>query len=532
MRFSPDGMINEERTVVMQVEVIIPWLDLGLKYTVLMFGMYYLFIKCVSEKRDYSVYFAAGFFSAAMGISMIWIRMPISPLHLPLMLMYLTLTNCLLFRNEPLPDNRQRRKWSLSEIMTLSLLCFTFCQAIFFLTGFIWSVMLSFVYEKLIPVSHHTVNDFLGDVPVHIVVYLLMIASMWFVIRMAANMKRLRKGLMTIVERRSGDIGIMLSVLLLVLGILFCGVGIGREHIILGSILLIPIILFGVIMIFWIKREIMEEYIRQLLERNAEWMIKSLSEKDEVIAGLMADNGRMADIMERDNQLLTILNDSVRSGASPEEIASAAEAIERVYSGRLEAVGAAGVQEAEFNHIGIGSVDAILEYMAKVARGGGIDFSVEVSSEAGALLSDEIDCLEFSTMLADLTENALISARSAGTAAVAVNIVRRGDNCCLEVLDSGEKFDEEVLRHMGKRRITTHSGEGGSGIGMMNLIRILHHNGAGLIIEEFPEGERYTKSVRVIFDGSESMKLITNRFDGAHSRLKHNRFGRFEVCRR
>ena len=111
-------------------------------------------------------------------------------------------------------------------------------------------------------------------------------------------------------------------------------------------------------------------------------------------------------------------------------------------------------------------------------------------------------------------------------------LLRNEEHLRLEVLDSGNRFDIEVLKKMGRQRITTHAEEGGSGIGLMTLFKFLRQTGASLAIEEYSGAEsnaKYNKSVRVTFDGEGRLRLITDRADELKKALKS---GRFEITKR
>ena len=58
--------------------------------------------------------------------------------------------------------------------------------------------------------------------------------------------------------------------------------------------------------------------------------------------------------------------------------------------------------------------------------------------------------MEFNTVLADLSENAIISAKGREDGVVAVRIGQDGGRYFLAVSDNGKQFDVDVLRSMGK----------------------------------------------------------------------------------
>ena len=70
----------------------------------------------------------------------------------------------------------------------------------------------------------------------------------------------------------------------------------------------------------------------------------------------------------------------------------------------------------------------------------------------------------------------------------------------ISVYDSGNNFSKEVIKHLGKRRYTTHKDSGGTGIGLMNTFKLLKEYNASFSIEENIDNPSYTKIVSIIFD--------------------------------
>ena len=163
----------------MKNEIVMPWLDYGVKYGVMLYGTYYLFIRCVSEKPDKKKLAEAAAFSVALGFFFVFLASILNPMHMMLMLLYLILTNCLIYRNELNDREGDGRKLKLRDIVILSLLCFAFCEALFMLVGFVSSVVLSLTYYNIMPPDKHSVWDFLNDIPVHTAAYTVMISLVW-----------------------------------------------------------------------------------------------------------------------------------------------------------------------------------------------------------------------------------------------------------------------------------------------------------------------------------------------------------------
>ena len=517
----------------MKVEIVLPWLDIGVKYSVLLFGVYQFFRKCVSEKREPKKTAMAAFFSLAMGVSLIRLKALIIPMHLAVMLVYITFTNCILCRDELVGSDRQSRSLKLSDIAVLSLLSFAICEAIFMMVGFFISVVLSIVYYQIYTAGQSSYMDFLEDTPVHIIAYVVSIFIVWLLIYIAAGMKRLRRGLMNIVERRSGGTGIMLAVLMLTAVMVFGGAGNSGAKSGVVMIMFVPMLLLCVIMIYWAKREIKAEYVRRIRERNLLFLEGSLAEKDSMIEAVALDNERLVSIMRQDDELLRMLNESVREGSDSGTITGVAEEIIKLYSERSGAVKSLESHGRVLCETGDQTLDAVLLYMSGRAEQSGIDFDVEVRTNGQPILGEDFDRREFNTVLADLTENAIISAGGVKDKHVEVMLTRNEDYLALGVLDSGECFDTEVLKKMGRQRVTTHSEEGGSGIGLMTLFKFLHQTGASLVIEEYSgkaDGGRadrkFSKSVVITFDGKGKLRIITDRAEELKKAIKS---GKIEI---
>ncbi len=505
-------------------EVVIPWLDFGMKYGVLLFGIYYLFMRCVSEKRDMKKLAAAAFFSVTMGVSMIWLRQVIDPMHLALLLIYIALTNCLLYRHELGGKEGADGRMKLRDILAISLLCFAFCEAVFMLVGFVSSAVLSVLYYNFLPSDCNSVWDFLNNKPVHICAYIVMIAMVWISIYLFAKTRRLRQGLMNIVRHQTAGIVIMIAMMMLSIVVAFGGIGMEDEKSLIKTILLIPTMLFCVIMLFWTRHEIRVDFIGDIRQRNLSFIRGSLANKEKQIAKVVQDNENLAALIRRDMELLRQLTEASNRN---DGAGQASDVIDRLYAGRCATVRAMESYGRAFQSTGVNFVDSMLNLMACKAQDRGVDFEVNVGSDISGLIGAGIERREFNTLLADLAENAIISAGAAKERHVEVMLLRNDENYCLEVLDSGDRFDLGVLKNMGKKRITTHSGEGGSGIGLMTLFKILGETGASFTMEEFPGTDNhshFSKALSVTFDGKGKFRIITDRADELRQVMKSDRF--------
>jgi signal transduction histidine kinase len=128
------------------------------------------------------------------------------------------------------------------------------------------------------------------------------------------------------------------------------------------------------------------------------------------------------------------------------------------------------------------------------------------------LTENIIPVSDLRTLLADLIENAVITAKSGGGKEILVSIGVSEGRYLVDILDSGVPFEANTLVHLGLEKTTTHAEHGGSGIGLVTAFEILKHYRASLIIEEFSdESTPYSKRVSVKFDGLNQYIVKTMR---------------------
>ena len=496
--------------------IVLPVLDVGIKYTVLIFCSYYVFMRCAIEQSARSGYLKALMAAAVMGFSLIWLRGMLLPFHIVVMLMYLVVTNYFMFRQD------------MNITVVLSALSYGLCEAVFLVVGFLGSVVIVLFYWNDEKGDDNSIYDFLNDIPVHIAVYITMLLVMIGAVFLVMRSKRLCNGLKRIVSLGAGGTGIMIMTTLLMC---VMGFELPSDTVILQglrTVLFICSMVMCILITFWIKKEISSVYLRLLLDHSAALTEGTIAEKDKLIAQLRSDNERLAGIIRSDSAILPEMTDWVRkcaSGVSDDaEITDCAERLERLYGERTWMLSKYESQSRAIAATGVQAVDNVLLYMADRAENSGVDFSVDVEDGISQMFGGAVNSREFNTMLADLAENAIISARQHLPGKVAVKIRNYEGNCCLEVLDSGDEFNEDVLRNMGIKKTTTHQGEGGSGVGLMTLFKIIKHNSASLTIEEYPEGEKYSKAIRIIFDQKSRRRIATYRADELRRTLRLNRF--------
>ena len=153
-------------------------------------------------------------------------------------------------------------------------------------------------------------------------------------------------------------------------------------------------------------------------------------------------------------------------------------------------------------------LDATLSYMQKKANSLGISFDFTITSP---VTFEKLTESDFNTITADLIENAFHAVEGQKRKAVLVQMGSLPSGYVLAVFDSGAYFDTAVLKNFGRKRLTTRSSSGGSGIGLMTLHEIIQKSNASFCIEEFLHISNYTKKVSICFDRKGQFRVVTTR---------------------
>lgn len=264
--------------------------------------------------------------------------------------------------------------------------------------------------------------------------------------------------------------------------------------------------------IFW-KRHIEFVYNKNVVQRNTIIMEQRINELEQMNIEIKKENQDLAKIIHRDNKIIPAMEKLVRdiALANPsKEINELLAHLEELSSERKGIIKDHQIAFSSLPKTDNISVNAVIQFLKNLAEKGKSEFSFTQKGLISRLLSNCISAADLVALISDIGENALIAVRSIEHPKVHLSINTEISFPVLEFLDNGEYFDCSVLANLGKTRITTHKDDGGSGIGLMYVFEILQKTSASLIIDEsyiLP----YTKSVRIVFDGNGSIKIITGR---------------------
>ncbi len=414
-----------------------------------------------------------------------------------------------------------------SPILSIIIL-FTFLSIYFFAT-FENKFLLS-IYYILLSYSISYICLAISSLPISIFLLLvnkeyqytatqLIVAILQIIIiKIFFHFKRLRKGLTYLLKNYQYIPCIITCLIIFITSMLTnCGTIILSKSDIYIAFLIILIYLCAILLIFYWNNVLTKTYIDELTKRTIENLNEQLADKDKAYETLLADKERLSEIVHADKKLVSALEVAVvnRLESTEENPEKDKELLDEIRRFSRERKGSIEITEKYLNPLpscGIIAIDNVLSYMYQKASPIGIHIVVAIDCDVKKTSETLININDFSTLLADMLDNALIATKlnQGKHVLVSFSIVKK--HFVVQISDSGIPFTKEVLYKMGKEQITTHANEEGNGIGLMKTFEILNKVNASLFIEEYDQTNGlYTKTLSVAFNGKKQYILYTTR---------------------
>ena len=318
--------------------------------------------------------------------------------------------------------------------------------------------------------------------------------------------KRLKKGMPFIKNIVGTNTGILISILLLSGTVIMLS---NNYNYIFLIPYIITIIAGGFIFMWW-RNRITKSYINNIKDTELKNLKEQLEEKERKILHLEQQNSELAKIIHKDNKLIPSLEFAVKSSL---EVLNTSHDLDYIHNKGQELL--AHVEDISRERYGIittyqllnkdlpktkvSSIDALLSYMLNKASASGVIYDVNVMGSIKYMVDNIITENDLATLLAELIDNALIATKSCDIKRVLVTLGVVEDKYVVYMFDSGEPFAPEVLNDFGKKQITTHQNEGGSGIGLMTIHDIVSKYKASIEIITLPADNTYTKQIAISF---------------------------------
>ena len=303
--------------------------------------------------------------------------------------------------------------------------------------------------------------------------------------------KRLKKGMPFLLEKGTSSLGIALGIIIITATTLF-SLGTETNTTVFMTIF---ILIVGVVTVFWWRKSLTQRYIEKI-------RLNEIENLESELAKLKTENEALAKIIHKDNKLIPAMEMSVRevlTNPSKDLSASILEELEKLSSERKGIILTCVNNDNNLPSTGFIRIDSLIKYMYQKCIANGIQFDFRFDCDMSHMLGKVINEDSFTTLIADLIENAIIATREQPVKKILFYISYEDNLYKLSFFDSGIHFDRSVILNLGKNKITTHAETGGSGIGLMSTMDIVRrHKGTFRINTELND-DTYTKQVLVTF---------------------------------
>lgn len=353
------------------------------------------------------------------------------------------------------------------------------------------------------------------------IVYLTLfsVILMFILLHLLFKIKRLKSGMPFITDGSMTNLGVMASVIIL------CSLEILTNN--NGNLIyIIPICLVficGVLIYLWWRRQLTKAYLLKQKEIMITELNNTIASQEITIRNLKHQNETLAKIIHQDNKLIPAMQMAVTSYLNSDITNTSEKNMEGLAILDYLNSSAQHRQELLLSHelknkyipkTNVVSLDSLLIYLSQKARQLNISVDFSFNCNTRYLVNHVIPENDLNSLLADLIENAMIATMNCDTKKIFINMNIVNNHYIIDIFDSGTPFEKNVLLNLGLNQITTHSDKSGSGIGLINIYKILQNHNASLLIEEFlPASKNYTKKVSIMFDKQCQYIIKTYRKD-------------------
>ncbi len=279
------------------------------------------------------------------------------------------------------------------------------------------------------------------------------------------------------------------------------------------EIILLTLIFCGLELIIWWKKYVTNKYHTKIYKRNEALYEHRIEEYENERNNLLNQNTELSKIIHRDNKLIPAMvmavKELINNAPDNAELNALLEQLEELSTEHREIIDAYQAKSDDLPKTNVIPIDAVLHYILSKAKQNNIEFTVNIANDCiHNLLSQITDIMDLTTILCDLGENAVIATKNISGSKILITFENSGSNVpSICVFDNGPLFDEKVIANMGKKRITTHKDDGGTGIGLMTLFEILNKYNASFCLDEKPNNE-FTKYIRITFDNLHNVEIL------------------------
>ena len=295
--------------------------------------------------------------------------------------------------------------------------------------------------------------------------------------------------------------------------ILFTSIILSHYDIFLTTSLSLGLSTFAIITFITIQRSLTLYYKHNLLVKDLDETKSELDEKNKEIEKLEKENLEFSktshSIAHKQRALEYKLNQLMMNTEVADEL-DISNRIKEVSSEFFDNKTVSNLPKTEINEI-----DDMLEFMQSECVNNNIDFELQLNGNIHHMVNTFIPKEDLQILLADHIKNSIIAINNSDNInkSILIKLGLIDDYYSLYIYDSGIEFEPNTLSILGKKPITTHADNGGTGFGFMNTFDTLKKYKASLIINELnpPCKDNYTKSIVIKFDDKNEFNINSYR---------------------
>lgn len=365
---------------------------------------------------------------------------------------------------------------------------------------FFVAVVISYLPNKFFVIT----NDFIS-------LFLIMIIHL-ILLFYVFKIKRFKNGFIFLKDKSKDEYFNLLMLNISVI-ILFSSIIITNMNLLLIKKLFFSFIAFSAIMFITIQKTLTMYYKHKLLVKELEETKLELEKKNKEISELEKENLNFSKTSHSIAHKQKSLEYKLNKLLLKTEIASEIDIRNKVNEISEQCFNQVPV--IELSKTNIPEIDDMLSFMQSECTKNNIEFDLQLNGNIYTMINNFISKEDLEILIADHVKNAIIAINYSDNINRSI-LVRLGmiDGCySLYIYDSGIEFEINTLANLGKKPSTTHSDNGGTGMGFMNTFDTLRKYQASIYINEnsSPTADDFTKFIVIKFDNQNKFETHSYR---------------------
>lgn len=365
---------------------------------------------------------------------------------------------------------------------------------------FFIAIVLGFIPNLLFSIENEYINLFFIILIYFIILYMLF------------KIKRFKNGFAFLQKKLKNEF-LDIFILNISVTILFSFIILNNYNLILSINLVFGFIVFATIMFITIQKTLTMYYKHKLLVKELEETKSELEKKNKEISELEKENLNFSKTSHSIAHKQKSLEYKLNKLLLKTEIASEIDIRNKVNEISEQCFNQVPV--IELSKTNIPEIDDMLSFMQSECTKNNIEFDLQLNGNIYTMINNFISKEDLEILIADHVKNAIIAINYSDNINRSI-LVRLGmiDGCySLYIYDSGIEFEINTLANLGKKPSTTHSDNGGTGMGFMNTFDTLRKYQASIYINEnsSPTADDFTKFIVIKFDNQNKFETHSYR---------------------